>query len=389
MAMRAKAPQALGRIMAITLMAFAVLTAAPIHAQVSPTLLAEEAADQLGAAHAALDSASGARDRVAALTQTISAYEDGLEALREGLRRAAIREATIARQFEAESEHLSKLLGVMLSLQKAPTTLSLLHPSGPLGTARSGMVLADVTPAFQAQVDVLKDQLDEVAALRTLQESAAQTLTLGLTGVQSARTELSQAISQRTDLPRRFLADPAQLQRLIDSSETLEGFAAGLGNMDSANGAAPLPELVDAMGTLQLPTNGTILRRADEADAAGIRRPGWLIATRPRALVTTPWPATIRYLGPFLDYGNVIILEPGNDVLMVLAGLDQVYGEVGEVLKLGAPIGLMGGQAPDMDAFLINTADGGGAAASETLYIEIRQGGSPVDPAQWFAENKE
>jgi septal ring factor EnvC (AmiA/AmiB activator) len=386
---RSKAPQALGPIMAIALLAFAALGPAQLRAQVSPTVLAEEAAKQLGEAHSALEAANGARDRVAALTQTISAYEDGLEALREGLRRAAIREAAITRQFESESEHLSKLLGVMLSLQKAPTTLSLLHPSGPLGTARSGMILSDVAPAFQAQVDALKVQLDEVATLRTLQQSAAQTLTLGLTGVQSARTELSQAISQRTDLPRRFLADPEQLQRLIDSSETLEGFAAGLGDMDTANGAPPLPELSDAMGTLQLPTNGAILRRADEADAAGIRRPGWLIATRPRALVTTPWPATIRYLGPFLDYGNVIILEPGNDVLMVLAGLDQVYGEVGEVLKLGAPIGLMGGQAPDMDAFLINTADGGGAAASETLYIEIRQGGSPVDPAQWFAENKE
>ncbi|MGH1330324.1 MAG: murein hydrolase activator EnvC family protein [Paracoccaceae bacterium] len=380
---------ALGRALATALLAFAALSPAPIRAQVSPTLLAQEAAEQLGVAHAALEAASGARDRVAALTQTISAYEDGLEALREGLRRAAIREAAITRQFEAESEHLSKLLGVMLSLQKAPTTLSLLHPSGPIGTARSGMILSDVAPAFQAQVDALKVQLDEVAALRTLQQSAAQTLTLGLTGVQSARTELSQAISQRTDLPRRFLADPAQLQRLIDSSETLEGFAAGLGDLDSANGTSPMPELSDAMGTLQLPANGAILRRADEADAAGIRRPGWLIATRPRALVTTPWPATIRYLGPFLDYGNVIILEPGNDILMVLAGLDQVYGEVGEVLKLGAPIGLMGGQTPDMDAFLINTADGGGAAASETLYIEIRQGGSPVDPAQWFAENKE
>lgn len=389
MAMRSTPQQTLGRFAATVLLALAALMPLKTNAQVSPSLLAEEAADQLGAAHAALEAASGARDRVAALTQTISAYEDGLEALREGLRRAAIREATITRQFEAENERLGKLLGVMLSLQKAPTTLSLLHPSGPIGTARSGMVLADVTPAFQAQVDALRAQLDEVANLRMLQESAAETLMLGLTGVQSARTELSQAISQRTDLPRRFLSDPGQLQRLIDSSETLEGFAAGLGNLDSANDTEPLPELSDAMGTLALPANGAILRRADEADAAGIRRPGWLIATRPRALVTTPWPATIRYLGPFLDYGNVIILEPGNDILMVLAGLDQVYGEVGEVLKLGAPIGLMGGQAPDMDAFLINTADGGGAAASETLYIEIRQGGSPVDPAQWFAENKE
>ncbi|MEZ5674302.1 MAG: hypothetical protein R3D81_03325 [Thalassovita sp.] len=47
--------------------------------------------------------------------------------------------------------------------------------------------------------------------------------------------------------------------------------------------------------------------RADESDAAGIARPGVVLATRPRALVTTPTAATIRYLGPLLDYGNVMI----------------------------------------------------------------------------------
>jgi septal ring factor EnvC (AmiA/AmiB activator) len=55
---------------------------------------------------------------------------------------------------------------------------------------------------------------------------------------------------------------------------------------------------------------GTILRQFNEADAAGVARPGVVLATHPNALVTTPWPASVRYAGPLLDYGNVIILEP-------------------------------------------------------------------------------
>jgi septal ring factor EnvC (AmiA/AmiB activator) len=61
---------------------------------------------------------------------------------------------------------------------------------------------------------------------------------------------------------------------------------------------------------LPLPVLGTVLRRFDEADAAGVARPGPGAATRPNALATTPWPASVRYAGPLLDYGNVIILEP-------------------------------------------------------------------------------
>jgi septal ring factor EnvC (AmiA/AmiB activator) len=119
-------------------------------------------------------------------------------------------------------------------------------------------------------------------------------------------------------------------------------------------------------------------------DAAGIRRPGLVIATPPRALVTSPWPATIRYRGPLLDYGNVIILEPASGYLLVLAGLDEVYGEIGEVLEAGAPVGLMGGAAPAAEELLSQAPGGAGGELSETLYMELRKNNEPVDPEPWF-----
>ncbi|KKM69971.1 hypothetical protein LCGC14_1445370, partial [marine sediment metagenome] len=55
---------------------------------------ARRAMADLEAASAQLDAADGARDRVQALTQTIQAFETGLGAMREGLRQAAINEAS-------------------------------------------------------------------------------------------------------------------------------------------------------------------------------------------------------------------------------------------------------------------------------------------------------
>ncbi|MFA5580666.1 MAG: peptidase M23 [Paracoccaceae bacterium] len=358
-------------------------------AQSDPATMAIDAAAQLNAAHAALEAATSARDRVDALTRTIAAYETGLEAMREGLRQTALREAAITQRFETERARLGQLLGVLLALPEPPSPQAMIHPQGALGTARSGMLLADVTPAFEAEVTALRAQLDEITTLRVLQQSAADLLAEGLAGVQRARSDLSQAIANRTDLPVRLLATPGQLERLVESSDTLSQFASGLSFIGEASGLEPLPELSDAMGRWPLPVEGTILRRAGEADAAGITRPGWVVAARPLSLVTNPWPATIRYIGPLLDYGNVIVLEPGSNVLLVLAGLDEVYGHLGEVLPAGTPVGLMGGRAHDRESFLANVTDGTGAAASETLYIEVRQSGSPVDPAQWFATTEE
>ena len=362
-------------------------------AESDPAALARAAMTELEEAHLALSEAQRASDRVAALSQTIRAYEDALDALREGLRRAALREAAIRREFESERDKVSRFLGVMLSLQSASGPLALLHPSGPIGTARAGMIVGEITPAVQAEAERLRTKLEEVALLRALQESAAETLQKGLSGVQTARTELSQAISNRTDLPQRYLSDPQKLQSLIDSAETLESFATGLSEIDMSDLADAVPDPVQdfrsAKGDLPLPVPGTILRSFREPDAAGIKRPGLLFATRPLSLVTTPWAATLRFRGPFLDYGNVVILEPDTDTLLILAGLDQVFGEVGQVLPPGTPVGLMGGATPDSDSFFQNAVNGGGSEQSETLYMELRVGEKPVDPTPWFAQTRE
>ena len=56
----------------------------PAQAADNPARAAQAAADQLEAATIALQEAESARDRVAALTETVRAYEAGLAAMRDG-----------------------------------------------------------------------------------------------------------------------------------------------------------------------------------------------------------------------------------------------------------------------------------------------------------------
>ncbi|HEX8376027.1 MAG TPA: hypothetical protein VF606_12700, partial [Geminicoccaceae bacterium] len=66
------------------------------------------------------------------------------------------------------------------------------------------------------------------------------------------------------------------------------------------------------------------------------------------------------------------------------AGLGQVFGEAGEILPEGTALGLMGGETPDADAILTEAPATGDAAPLESLYLEVRDAGEPLDPGTWF-----
>ncbi|MDO5703606.1 MAG: peptidoglycan DD-metalloendopeptidase family protein [Paracoccus sp. (in: a-proteobacteria)] len=351
---------------------------------------AQQAADQLREAISKLDAALAADDQVTALTEVIHGYEQGLAALRAGLREAAQRESDLRARFEAQHDRLSRVLGAMTAMQQSPETALLLHPGGATATARSAMIVADIAPGLRAEAEALQADLDEIATVRELQDSTAEILGSGLAAVQEARRLLASAVTDRSHMPVRYAENPAELQALESSATSLDEFAAGVSRMDLDVGP-PITDFEGAQGSLPLPVAGTVMRGYGDADAAGVSRPGLVIAAPPAALITTPWSATIRFRGPLLDYGNVMIVEPARGYLLVFAGLGQVFGEVGDVLAAGDPVGLMGGTEPPAQEFgaqfVADATKGGDAGQTQTLYLELRKGRETLDPADWFVMN--
>ena len=375
-----------------TLIRALIMSAVPLAAQAQdggPAAIAAEAARAIEAAQIQLDQADGGRDRVAALTTAVQAYETGLGAMRDGMRDVAIREQELTLKLAEQDADTSQLLGVLAGLGGQATPETLAHPGGPVGAARAGMLLEAVMPGLQAQAETLQRDLSEVSALRSIQERAIDVLKTGLSGLQEARADLSKAIADRTDLPRKFTEDSVRTAILISGSETLAAFASGLSNITTDETAVDLPDVAGRKGMLAFPVTGQVLRRPGEADAAGIARPGIVVATGPGALVVAPAAATLRYSGPLLDYGLVSILEPQPGILFVFAGLSEVFGETGQILPEGSPVGLMGGETladSSSQSFLSESA---GGARLETLYIEVRVRNAPDNPLLWFEADKE
>jgi len=379
-----------------TVLAVMAALALPAAAQEGRAALqgaAADAAARLRAAEALHAEASGARDRIAALSQTIAAYEAGLEALRSALRETALREARAVAELAAEEARLMRLTGVMLALDRETEAGLVLHPDGALPSLRAGLVLADVRAALASEAYALAARLAEVSDIRAEQAAALALLDGGLAAAQTARVDLSEAAAERRDLPAPYLSDPAEIARLLTAADTLDAFADGLAEIAPV-AAAATPDFAAAGSSLALPVGGSVLRRFGEVDASGVARPGLVIATAPGAPVTAPWAATVRYAGPLLDYANVIVLEPQPDYLIVLTGLGDLYAAEGSVVAPGTVLASMPAASAEGDAaeesvraaYFGRGAGPGGASRTETLYMEVRNAGVPVDPAPWFEQ---
>jgi murein hydrolase activator len=190
---------------------------------------------------------------------------------------------------------------------------------------------------------------------------------------QTARAALGRAISERQDVPRLFVEDPAQTAQRVAAAQTLAALASELAGLSLPEGATLAPA-----ADLPLPVAGII--RTGTRD-----RPGITIAAAPRALVTSPVRATLLFRGPLLDYGNVIILEPAQDVLFVIAGMAEAFGQPGEIIEAGAPLGLMGGDVGMDDASSGHNQAIDAGQTTQPLYLEVRGGQGPVNPDAWFA----
>ena len=358
---------------------------AALRAEENIVKTARDSARELEEAAIKLVVAKGEKDRIAALTDTIQAFETALSSLRASLRKVASAQKDIKTRLDLREENISRLIGVLYSIDNEPAPAKLVHPDGPLTTARAGMLLSDVLPRLQRPVEQLKKDLEDLKTLETLQTDSSVVLENGLRELQSARSDLVAAASSREELPRRFIEDPAKTAILIAASESIETFIKGLSIYGLDDLAQPLPDIEEKKGTLAFPVHGRVLRGFNENDAAGIKRPGIVVATTSTAIVTTPAAVTIRYQGDLLDYGLVSILEPQRGILFVFSGLEKTFGKIGEVLPEGSPVGIMGGKPLSAQKILQESVVTGGTYRPETLYVEVRVNEKPQDPLEWFA----
>lgn len=341
--------------------------------------------------------AAGARAQ--ALEQAIADAGDRLDSLHAA---RAVSQALLARR----SAQLIEALAALQRLDLEPPPALLVSPQDALTAARGAMMLGTLVPELRGVANELSAQIETLDRLaREIAAERAQ-MARDRVALDTERRRIDELLVAREEERRTTRSDAARAQARYEAlTRKAKGLRDLLGRLEAdvptvaalRPGTAPespADALAGLRGALPAPVVGRIVEAFGAEDGAGGIARGVSMAAAPGAQVISPADGEIVFAGPFRSYGKVLIIMPGNDYLIVLAGLEEIYGTPGQRLLAGEPVGRMPGslRVEAQPAGLTEAparageagGSGGDAATRPVLYIEMRRAGTPVDPAQWI-----
>ncbi len=309
-------------------------------------------------------------------------------------------------EFSIEDENLIKTLSALQNLALKPTESLFVQPLTPVEIIRSAMLLRETVPYLEQNAQRIKGKLEQIEKQKqkvenqfnqikkrkqTLENEHAELKSLAQKKSAlrksiekqsaAAKKKVAQLASQAQDL--RDLLNKLEKERLAqkrrqEQEAEKKRLAEERRKKQEESQRADLIKLkpqaikelgegfIQAKGKLPMPARGRIVTRYGEETSKGVSSKGIIVKTRPQAQVISPFDGNVIFAGPFRGYGNLIIIEHGAGYLSLLAGLDSIDCELGQMLLAGEPVG----QMPD--------------SSESKLYIEIRKDNHPINPLTWI-----
>lgn len=339
--------------------------------------------------------------------EKISRMESELETLRADLKKAE-------ENFVVEDDNLIKTLSALQNLALKPTEALFVQPLTPVEIIRSAMLLREAVPYLQENAARIREDLEKIENQKNLVEKQVariirqkkileneheqmKALVQRKSKIRNAveiksvkaKKKVERLASQANDLrdllnklekqrqeklrrqeeERRRLAELKAAEARCAAEETKK-----LEEKQRADLIKFKPEVINevgenfvkAKGHLLRPARGPVVTAYGEQMSKGVTSKGIIIKTRSQAQVISPYDGTVIFAGPFRGYGNLIIIEHGQGYLSLLAGLEEVDCELGQMLLAGEPVG----QMPE--------------SGDTRLYVELRKDNHPINPLTWI-----
>lgn len=239
--------------------------------------------------------------------------------------------------------------------------------------ARATRAVAALSSINQRRLAEYQQTLQELIKQRSTLDLSARQLNVREAEARGARAAADRAVAEvstqiaridsRRDLTAQYVGE---LQVAYDRlQQQLVSTTAG---RPRESVAVPL---LPFRGNLEWPAAGRVAARFGQAsDRLGgtAARNGIEIAVPENTPVHAVHGGTVGLAGPFVGFGNLVILEHGGNNYSLYGYLGTVGVEAGAAVAAGAELG-RSGAAP---------------AGPPTLYFEMRIDGRSVDPLQWL-----
>jgi len=257
---------------------------------------------------------------------------------------------------------LETLLPVMQRLAAQPDATLLATPESPSDAVRAMAIIQGIARRIAAEAANVRTANQRLGALSAETIAAQAQLTAAAAAQQAAEANLSDEIRAAQAAEMRAADHAArEAEASLAAQRKLISITAAVARLVPDARAPALPE-----GAGGAPVAGHVIQNFGDATLAGPAA-GVSYTAVPGARVVTPCAGTVMFAGAFPAYGQMVIADCGRGTSIILAGMASLDVETGELLAHGQPVGLMAG------------------SHSPTLYVELRQNGTPVDPARWLA----
>lgn len=266
-----------------------------------------------------------------------------------------VRETALTAALGRDRGRLSRLLSALQLFRRHPPPALLVSPRDAKDAVRAAILIRAMTPELERRADAFAAEAREIATLRRQAAAASADLFTAESAAAEQRADIERLITEQAEFESRYAEEALFAGRAAGSpGQFVEGFGQGQGG---------------TLTRLAWPAEGTITRRFGQPADAGGRAQGVSIRTQKGATVRSPAQGTVEFSGPVTGWGVILILRTAGAYHLVLAGLSEVSAAPGQSVAPGASVGRMGN---------------GGQSGPE-LYLEVREGGAPVDPMRWLS----
>ncbi len=296
---------------------------------------------------------------------------------------------------------LTELLAGLQRLERNRPPPLATKPDDAVAAIRGAMLFAAVVPALNSQTTALARTLAELDAVRAKQLAEQAELHEHVSKLDRAHKEIARLHVRKASLIEQtganLKAESRRARQLAGEAKSLKQLMKALARERKRKQAEELAKAAEierktrlaarpfksVRGQVDYPVQGQLVRRFGDRDGFGNPSKGILIATRRLGQVTAPVSGKVEYAGEFRSYGILLILDVGQGYHVLMAGLDQLTAETGQIVKAGEPIGRMG------------TSSARGTLIGElldsdkpVLYVEFRTNGRAVDSSSWWIGNR-
>lgn len=291
---------------------------------------------------------------------------------------------------------LAAALVALLRLQRSPPEALALQPALWTDTSRTLSLLGKTVPALRDRVARLSGDLEELAALRGAKDDKLAALADANAKHRRESGRLETLLRRKSSLQATVMADRrhaagqtgALAKQAKDLKDLVQVLIAAAGRPAKPAPAVPrrapkprrdtapdhtllddeVAQPVIVPSSLPLPAFGEVVLEFGDRSDGDAPSQGVTLKTRESAQVIAPHDGRIVFVGPFRGYGELLIIEHSEEYHTLLAGFSHIYGEVGQWVRAGEPVGIMGR----------------GAGLAPRLYIEVRRNGQPINPLAWL-----